>query len=99
MSPYFFINADTGKPYVAIEKTWYDMPAKAGLRENVRIHDLRHTFASLLVRNGVALYDVQRILDHSDSKITMRYAHRSSERLQQSAKSFSLLVAEHRRVA
>lgn len=99
VSPYLFINAYTDKPYVAIEKTWYDIREKAGLRDNVRIHDLRHTFASLLVRNGVALYDVQKILDHSDPKITMRYAHLSSERLQQSANSFSLLMPAQQQIA
>ena len=46
----------------------------AGLPE-VRIHDLRHTYASLLINNGVSLYEVQELLGHSSSAMTQRYAH------------------------
>jgi site-specific recombinase XerD len=41
----------------------------------LRIHDLRHSFASFLVNNGRTLYEVQRLLGHSSSKTTQRYAH------------------------
>ncbi len=53
---------------------------KAGL-PHIRIHDLRHTFASWLVQNGVPLKTVQELLDHKDIKTTMRYAHLSPEHL------------------
>ena len=46
----------------------------AGLPD-VRIHDLRHTYASLLINNGVSLYEVQELLGHSSSAMTQRYAH------------------------
>jgi integrase len=39
------------------------------------MHDLRHTFASLLVNGGASLFMVQNALGHSNPKITMRYAH------------------------
>lgn len=48
--------------------------AKAGL-ERMRVHDLRHVYASLLAQNGVSLYVIQSCLRHQDPKMTMVYAH------------------------
>ena len=53
---------------------------KAGLPE-VRIHDLRHTYASALVNAKCSLYEVQMLLGHSTAKMTQRYAHLSNESL------------------
>lgn len=46
--------------------------AKVG---HVRIHDLRHTYASWLLQAGVGIAEVSRLLGHQDIKTTMRYAH------------------------
>lgn len=43
----------------------------------IRIHDMRHTFASHFMMNGGNLYALQAILGHSDTKMTQRYAHLS----------------------
>jgi len=55
----------------------------------VRLHDLRHGFASMLVNSGRTLFEVQQILGHSDSKVTERYAHLSTATLQAAANSAS----------
>jgi site-specific recombinase XerD len=49
--------------------------------EDVRIHDLRHSFASFLVNAGRSLYEVQKILGHTQIKTTQRYAHLSQDTL------------------
>ena len=56
------------------------MRTEAGLAD-VRLHDLRHSFASFLVNSGCTLYEVQKILGHHDPKMTMRYAHLSQDSL------------------
>ena len=53
---------------------WFTLRRRAGI-EDVRLHDLRHTFASLAVLNGVPLPTVARLLGHRKVSMTLRYAH------------------------
>jgi integrase len=73
-SDYLFPSPKTKKPFISIYCSWNSMRKEAGL-PHVRMHDLRHTFASLLVNGGASLFMVQNALGHSNPKITMRYAH------------------------
>lgn len=79
-SDYIFKNPTTKKKYKGMHAAWYKIRNDAGIGE-VRIHDLRHTYASILVNQGASLYDVQKLLGHSSPQMTQRYAHLSSERL------------------
>lgn len=54
---------------------------KAARIEDFHFHDLRHSFASLLVQSGVNIYAVQKLLGHKDGRMTQRYAHLSIENL------------------
>jgi integrase len=81
-----FANPETGKPYVSIFCAWNTVRKNAGL-SNVRMHDLRHSFASLLINSGRTLYEVQHILGHTQVKTTQRYAHLSQDTLLAAANS------------
>ena len=88
-----FINRRTGKPYTTIQKVW-DRLRKAAELEHVRIHDLRHQHASMLVNNGRTLYEVQQILGHSTSKVTERYSHLSTATLQSASSCAADVIKE-----
>lgn len=61
-------------PHNFTNKTWAEARANAGIG-HVRPHDLRHTYASRLVTQGVSLGRLQRLLGHESIQTTMRYAH------------------------
>jgi site-specific recombinase XerD len=48
------------------------MRKRVGIKD-VRLHDLRHSYASFLVNQGRSLYEIQRLQGHSDAKATQRY--------------------------
>lgn len=73
-------NPKTSKPFVSIFTAWNTARNLAGLSD-VRIHDLRHSFASLLINQGRTLYEVQHLLGHTQVKTTQRYAHLSQDTL------------------
>ena len=66
-----FPNPKTLKPFVSIYNSWDSARRKAGLQD-VRVHDLRHSYASFLVNAGRSLYEVQRLLGHTQIKTTQR---------------------------
>lgn len=79
---HIFANPRTGLPFVSIFYSWDTARTEAGLPD-LRIHDLRHSFASFLVNAGRSLYEVQELLGHADIRTTSRYAHLSRERLRE----------------
>jgi integrase len=83
-SKWLFPNLETGKPYTSIFYPW-DICRKAAGLADVRIHDLRHSFASALVNRGMTLYDVKELLGHANVVTTQRYAHLSKARLREAA--------------
>jgi site-specific recombinase XerD len=53
---------------------FWQMIEKSGLRK-IRMHDMRHSFASQLITKGVHLRTVQQLLGHVDIRMTERYSH------------------------
>ena len=90
-NPFVFPNAKTGEPYVTIFTAWNRARKKAGLSD-VRLHDLRHTYASTLVNSGRSLYEVQALLGHANIAVTQRYAHLSNDSLMAAASCAGILV-------
>ena len=82
VSDWIFPNPQTLKPYSSIYHPWHVARKRAGLCD-VRIHDLRHSFASALVNRGMTLYDIKEVLGHANIATTQRYAHLSQERLRE----------------
>jgi integrase len=73
-NPFIIVGRDEGKPLNSERKQWLRICERAGLQD-VRIHDLRHSFASLAVLGGVPLYHVGKALGHRQASTTERYAH------------------------
>ncbi|MGJ0311917.1 tyrosine-type recombinase/integrase [Aliarcobacter cryaerophilus] len=90
-TPYLFASPLTLKPYISIYQSWNSARTKANLKE-VRMHDLRHTYASALVNAKCSLYEVQVLLGHSTAKMTQRYAHLSNESLMKASSCAGKLV-------
>lgn len=63
-----------GAPLVNLQKPWRALRALAGL-DDVRLHDLRHTFASIGAGMGMSLHMLGRLLGHTQAATTSRYAH------------------------
>ena len=87
-SLYVFPGKNEEAPLKGLQKIWERIRKEAGLKD-VRLHDLRHTFASVAVSNGIPLYEVGRLLGHASIQSTQRYAHLERERLYDSLNKFS----------
>ena len=87
-TPHPFANPATGKVYVTAKKSIATLTSRAQLK-GVTAHVMRHTAASLMINGGHSLYSVQRILRHSSSKVTEKYAHLSTRTLQEASDTIS----------
>ena len=83
-SEWLFPSRKNASHIKTIYDAWVRVRVQAGLKD-VRLHDLRHSFASFLVNSGCSLYEVQKILGHQNPKVTTRYAHLAQDSLLRAA--------------
>ena len=93
-SPYVFPSLkDLSKPRSDELSLWRKVRKVAGL-DDVRLHDLRHTFASHAVMHGVPLPVLCHLLGHSHDRMALRYAHVSDRELEEAAERIGILLAQ-----
>ena len=71
-----------------MQKPWRRIRKRAGI-EDVRIHDLRHSFASYAASQGMSLTMIGKLLGHTQVQTTARYAHLMAEPIKQAAEGVS----------
>ena len=84
--------ARKGGPLVNLRKPWHSLRAKAGL-DDVRIHDLRHSFASFGAASGLSLPIIGALLGHTQAATTKRYAHLADDPLRQASEAVGQKIA------
>ncbi|MCY6370974.1 site-specific tyrosine recombinase/integron integrase [Clostridium ganghwense] len=84
-SQYFFATKKTGSLSANyVNQSLRETVRKLGWKKHVSAHILRHSFASNLIKNGVNLVYVQKLLGHSNLKVTSIYTHANIEELNKS---------------
>jgi integrase len=81
-------------PRARFRLLWEKIRAAAGLPEDIRLHDLRHSYASHAIMKGETLYATGKLLGHSDPDSTKCYAHLEDRHLAKAAEKISARIAE-----
>ena len=89
--PWLFWNAKFRRPIKRIDHYWHDMRNRAGLSQ-VRLHDLRHTFASHAAMSKETLPMIGRLLGHRNPQSTSRYAHLDDEHVLDAAEQIGATI-------
>ena len=92
-NPYVIVGHIGMSHLVNIHKPWYRIRAMAGL-DGVRIHDLRHTFASLAAASGASLPMIGKLLGHTQPQTTARYAHLAEDPIHQLNNQIGNVIAD-----
>lgn len=91
-NPYVILGERDGEPFNDLQKPWRRIRQLAGIPD-VRIHDLRHTYASVAVQSGIDPFLLKEILGHKNLTTTLRYAHLADHTVQQAAGSVASRLA------
>jgi integrase len=92
-NPYVIVGHRTGQPMVDLFKPWSIVRRMAAL-EDVRLHDLRHTFASVAVAQGGSLPIIGKMLGHNEPRTTARYAHLADDPVQRLTETTGRAIAD-----
>jgi integrase len=92
-NPWVITGTLEGKRLSDLQPFWRRVRARAGLKD-VRIHDLRHTFASTAVASGQGLPMIGKLLGHTQVQTTARYAHLATDPIRNAAESVAASLQE-----
>lgn len=90
-NPWVFWNTRYRRPLRTIDYYWRELRSEAGFGR-VRLHDLRHTFASHAAMNKETLPMIGRLLGHSNPQSTARYAHLDDEHVLDAAEQIGAAI-------
>ena len=93
-NPWVVPGARPGSHMTDIDGAWQSIRARAGLHD-VRIHDIRHSFASRALALGEGLPIIGRLLGHRQAETTARYAHLDRDAVRNSAERVAIRIAEY----
>ena len=93
-NPWVITGTLPGKPLSDLQPFWQRVRARAGVKD-VRIHDLRHTFASAAVASGQGLPMIGKLLGHTQVQTTARYAHLAAEPVRMAADNVARSLQKH----
>jgi integrase len=85
---FVFADPETGQPWGSVKTAFRASLRRAGIA-GFRFHDMRHTFATRLVDQGVDLLTVKELLGHASITMTMRYAHPSQKNMRRAVELLS----------
>ncbi len=91
-NPYIIAGAKDGSPRADLKKPWEAVRRAAGV-EGLRLHDLRHSFASVGAGASLGLPIIGRLLGHTQPATTQRYAHLDADPLRRAAETIGLSLA------
>jgi integrase len=92
-NPHVIAGQKPGSHLVELQKPWQRIRAKAGL-EDVRIHDLRHSFAAIAAGTGMSLPMIGKLLGHTQPITTARYAHLAADPMRAAAELIGGKISE-----
>ena len=92
-NPWVIVGTKPGARLTDLQPFWQRVRARAGLKD-VRIHDLRHTFASIAVASGQGLPMIGKLLGHTQVQTTARYAHLAADPVLAAADQVSKSLAD-----
>lgn len=90
-NPFVIVGRNPGAHLTDLQPFWQRLRGRAGLKD-ARIHDLRHTFASVAVSNGQSLPMIGKLLGHTQVQTTARYAHLANQPVLQAANDVSTII-------
>jgi integrase len=91
-NPFVIVGDRPGAHLVNLQKPWRRIRARAGL-DDVRLHDLRHSYASVGATGGLSLIFVGKLLGHKQASTTQRYAHLAEDPVRQAGEQISEAIA------